>query len=61
VFVHFHGQRVVLLLCGYDKQDDPSQKRQQREIAAARGCLKAWQEQEKRRKAKGGGHRPRHR
>ena len=32
VFVHFHGSRIVLLLGGYDKGRDPSDKRQEREI-----------------------------
>ena len=32
VFVHFHGSRVILLLGGYDKGKDPSEKKQQREI-----------------------------
>ena len=36
VFVHFHGERKILLLGGYDKGDDPTNKRQQREIARAR-------------------------
>lgn len=39
VFVHFHGQKVVLLLSGYDKGDDPKPRRQQREIAEARRLL----------------------
>ena len=47
-FCHFYGTKVVLLLSGYDKGDDPSQKRQQKEIAKARTHLKAWQEQRKR-------------
>ena len=51
VFVHFHGRRMILLLSGYDKQDDASGKRQEREIAAARKYLVAWQQQEARRKA----------
>jgi putative component of toxin-antitoxin plasmid stabilization module len=42
VFVAFHGNRIVLLLDGYDKAADPSPKRQQREIAAARKLLTAW-------------------
>ena len=45
VFVAFHGNRVVLLLDGYDKAGDPSAKRQQREIAAARKLLTAWRAQ----------------
>ena len=46
VFVHFHGDRVILLLSGYDKGDDPSERRQQREIADARRHLTAWRQQE---------------
>ena len=42
VFVHFHGSRVVLLLAGYDKGKDPSDRRQQREIAQARMYLAYW-------------------
>lgn len=42
LFVTFHGQRVVLLLHGYDKGKDPSQRRQRREIARARRCLATW-------------------
>src|SRR5215469_9230005 len=52
VFIHFHGQRVVLLLCGYDKRDDTSRKRQEREIAVARKHLTAWRRQQARPKAK---------
>ena len=40
VFCHAHGDRIVLPLGGYDKGADPSPKRQQREIAAARTRLK---------------------
>ena len=39
VFVHFHGDRVALLLGGYDKARHPKRKRQQREIARARKLL----------------------
>ncbi len=48
LFVHFHGERVVLLLDGYDKRQDASARRQQREIAAARKILKAWKVQQAR-------------
>lgn len=48
VVVHFYGDRVGLLLSGYDKGADPSEKRQQREIARARRCLTAWHEQQRR-------------
>jgi putative component of toxin-antitoxin plasmid stabilization module len=42
LFVHFHGTKVILLLSGYDKGDDPSEKQQQREIAKAKKLLTAW-------------------
>jgi len=48
VFVHFHGDKVVLLLGGYDKGRDTKSRRQQREIAEARRLL----EQFKRRRAR---------
>lgn len=51
VFVHFYGQKVVLLLSGYDKGEDPSARRQQREIAGARKALRAWQQQQDRNRA----------
>ena len=53
VFVHFHGDRIVLLLSGYDKGGDPSERRQQREILAARRHLGAWQRQEALRSSEG--------
>ena len=39
VFCHAHGDRLVLLLGGYDKGADPNPRRQQREIATARRRL----------------------
>jgi phage-related protein len=39
VFCHAYGDRIVLLLGGYDKSADPSAKRQQQEIAIARKRL----------------------
>jgi hypothetical protein len=42
VFVHFHGSRVVLLVAGYDKGKDASERRQQREIVQARKCPADW-------------------
>jgi hypothetical protein len=39
VFCHAHGDRLILLLGGYDKGADPSRRRQQREIAEARRRL----------------------
>ena len=40
VFVHFYGDKVILLLGGYDKGKDPKERRQQREVAQARRLLK---------------------
>lgn len=42
MFVHFYGDRVVLLMHGYDKGADTSDKRQNKEIAEARRRLTAW-------------------
>jgi phage-related protein len=39
VFCHAHGERLILLLGGYDKGTDPNARRQQREIAQARRRL----------------------
>lgn len=43
VFCHAYGAKVVLLLNGYDKGADPSERRQQREIALARKRLTRFQ------------------
>ncbi|WP_375003279.1 hypothetical protein [Aeromicrobium sp. CTD01-1L150] len=42
LFVHFHGQKVILLLHGYDKGRDNSLRRQNKEIEVARKRLRAW-------------------
>lgn len=42
LFCTFHGDRIVLLYHGYDKQCDPSPKRQQREITKARKLHEEW-------------------
>ncbi len=42
VFCHAHGDRLVLLLGGYDKGQHPSPRRQSAEIAIARKRLRAW-------------------
>lgn len=42
VFCHAYGDKVVLLLGGYDKGEDPSPKRQQKEIEEARRRLVKW-------------------
>ena len=49
VFVHFYGDKIVLLLGGYDKGRDPKEKRQQREIAQARKLLAQFRERQRRR------------
>lgn len=41
IFFTTDGEKIVLLLAGYDKGADPSDKRQQREIKAARKNLRA--------------------
>ena len=56
VFVHFYGQKVVLLLGGYDKGADPKERRQQREITEARRLLRQFKERQRReRRTKGRG------
>src|SRR5262249_43917690 len=42
VFCHAYGERIVLLLGGYDKAEDPSPKRQSKEIQEARRRLADW-------------------
>ena len=42
IFLTFHGERICLLIAGYDKGRDPSRRRQQREIARARRYLTEW-------------------
>ena len=43
VFCHAHGDRLLLLVGGYDKGEHPSPRRQGTEIALARARLKDWQ------------------
>jgi hypothetical protein len=50
VFVHFYGDKVILLLGGYDKGEDPKERRQQREIATARKLLRQFKERRRREK-----------
>lgn len=49
LFCHAHGDRIVLLLGGYDKGDDPSAKRQTREIEQARKRLRSFRLERQRR------------
>ena len=44
VFCHAYGDRVVLLLGGYDKGTDPSPTRQESEIEEARRRLRRWRQ-----------------
>lgn len=46
VFCTFHGRKIILLHHGYDKGADPSQRRQQREIAKARKIHERWKRQQ---------------
>jgi hypothetical protein len=48
VFVHFYGDKVILLLGGYDKGKDPKERRQRREIAEARRVLRQFRERRRR-------------
>jgi putative component of toxin-antitoxin plasmid stabilization module len=43
IFCHAHGERIVMLLGGYDKGAAPSKRRQDREIEKARGRLRSFQ------------------
>jgi hypothetical protein len=42
VFCHAHGNKIVLLLAGYDKGKEPSAKRQSTEITRAKQRLTRW-------------------
>ncbi len=52
VFGHFYGDKVILLLAGYDKGDDPKERRQQREIATARKLLTQFKDRQRRTRGK---------
>jgi hypothetical protein len=52
VFCHAYGAKIVLLLNGYDKAGDPSDKRQQREIVLARRRLAQFKERQARERKK---------
>lgn len=47
VFCHAYGDHLVLLLGGYDKGEDPSAKRQNKEIENARTRLRGWKTRQK--------------
>ncbi|MEI6226952.1 MAG: hypothetical protein WCS72_19610, partial [Deltaproteobacteria bacterium] len=42
VFCHAHGNRLILLVGGYDKGEHPSPRRQNAEIELARARLRDW-------------------
>lgn len=48
VFCHAYGDKVIVLVGGYDKGEDPSVKRQQKEIDVARKRLADWKRRQKR-------------
>jgi hypothetical protein len=50
VFFCTAGRKIIMLMSGYDKGEDPGDHRQQREIAKARKLLTAHREAERRRK-----------
>jgi hypothetical protein len=43
IFCHAYGERIVLLLGGYDKGASPGNRRQQREIETARRRLRSFE------------------
>jgi phage-related protein len=47
VFCHAYGERIILLLGGYDKAQDPSKRRQNAEIAEARRRLRTWRQRQR--------------
>lgn len=51
VFCHAYGAKVVLLLNGYDKAADPSEKHQRNEIAVARRRLSEFKQRQARDRA----------
>ena len=52
VFVHLYGDKVILLLNGYDKGEDPARRRQQREVAEARRLLTQFEQRRRRRRGR---------
>jgi len=51
IFCHAHGQKIVLLLGGYDKGAAPSKRRQDREIDIARQRLRSFKLKQSHRRA----------
>ncbi len=46
-FCHAYGEKVILILAGYDKSEDSSEKRQNDEIALARRRLTDWRQRQR--------------
>jgi phage-related protein len=46
-FCHAYGDKVILILAAYDKSEDPSEKRQNAEIALARRRLTDWRQRQR--------------
>ena len=42
VFCHAHGDKIILLLAGYDKAERPSSRHQQTQIEVAKDRLRSW-------------------
>lgn len=55
---HAYGDKIVLLLAGYDKAKEPSTKRQQRELDLARIRLKQHDERQKESRKRDGRKKP---
>lgn len=52
VFFCTAGRKIILLLHGYDKAEDPGKRRQNREVQRARRIITAYEEAQKRAKKK---------
>ena len=50
VFFHPHGNKLILLLSGYDKAEHPSKPHQNAQIEEARRLLRHWKEREKKKR-----------
>lgn len=59
VFFHPYGDKILLLIGGYDKGENPSKRRESAEIHEARKLLKRWKEQHPEARNEGQGRRQR--